>query len=147
MKKMSLLKTVVVIGLSILLIFNLISVVRADDNTFGWDDPTSNSTGNTSNTSTAGNTSDFGNTSNVGNTSDIGNTSNTSNTSSITTNNSSISTGNATTTLNTSTDVENNEVNSLAYTGIESNSVLVVVILVGAIVAGYSLKKIREYNI
>ena len=64
--------------------------------------------------------------------------------------NTSISTENVTTTFNTSTNIEDNEtneVNSLAYTGIENNSVLVVVILVGAIVAGYSLKKVKEYNI
>ena len=63
-----------------------------------------------------------------------------------TTNTSSIITENATTTLNTSTNESENEVNSLAYTGVENNSILVVVILIGAIVAGYSLKKVKEYN-
>ena len=56
-------------------------------------------------------------------------------------------TENTTTTINTTSNEEENEVNNLAYTGIEDNSMLVVVILVGAIVAGYSLKKVREYNI
>ena len=137
MKKSSLLKSVVVIALSILLVANLVSVVFADDDTFGWDDPTitNSSSNNVSNT----------NTSNT-------NTSNTiSNTNSITTNsittNTSITTENATTTLNTTTNESENEVNSLAYTGIEDNSVLAVVIVLGVIVAAYSLKKIKEYNV
>ena len=134
MKKTSLLKVVVVIGLSLLLVANLVSVVLADD--LNWDDPI------TSNTATGTNT----NTSNTSTTTNSISTPETTN--SITTNtsgNTSYS-GSTTTTLNTSTNDTENEVNKLAYTGIENNSMLVVVILIGVIAAGYSFKKIREYN-
>ena len=142
MSKSNLLKVVVVIGLSLLLVANLASVVLADDATYGWDDPTAtttqtNTTNTTTNTAT-GNTT-YSNTASTTNSS-------TTNITTATTGSTSISTGNATTTLNTSTNETSNEVNSLAYTGVESNSVLVVVILVGAIIAGYSLKKVKEYN-
>ena len=140
MKKSSLLKSVVVIGLSLLLVVNLASVVFADDATFGWDDPTitNEAAANTSATNTSTNTTNTA-TTNTTNTTTTNITTNTSNTS--------ISTGNAITTLNTtSTNESENEVNSLAYTGIENNSFLVVVILVGAMIAGYSLKKVKEYN-
>ena len=142
MKKSSVLKVLVVVGLSMVLIANLVSVVFADDNTsFGWDDPLINeTTTNTANTNLT--------TTNTATTNTVTNT--TDNTNSITTNittpDTLISTGNATTTLNTSTNESENEVNSLAYTGVENNSALVVVILLGAIVAGYSLKKVKEYN-
>ena len=143
MKKSSLLKLIVVIGLSLLLTFSLISVVRADDNTDfgGWTDPDPvvSNTANTANTIESGNTT---------NTIDTTNSFTTTNTIDTTTDyNSTISTGNATTTINTSTSEDENEVNNLAYTGIEDNNILIVVILVGAIVAGYSFKKVREYNI
>ena len=140
MNKTKLLKLIVVIGLSLLLVANLASVVFADDATYGWDDPTASSTGSSSSTgNTSGTTGNTGNTAGTASTNiSTGSTSNVSN--------SSISTGTATTTLNTSSDNSNNSVNTLAYTGAESNSVLVVVILVGAIVAGYSLKKVKEYN-
>lgn len=145
MKKSSLLKTIVVIGLSLLLIVNVVSVVSAaDEDTFGWEVPTTTNTTNTTNTSS--NTVDSVTSNTMDTTNSI--TTNTSTTTDIS--NTSISTENVTTTLNTSTNIEDNEtneVNSLAYTGIENNSVLVVVILVGAIVAGYSLKKVKEYNI
>ena len=150
MNKTKLLKVVVVIGLSLLLVANLASIVFADDATYGWDDPTatstqantsSNTTSNTATSNTYSNTASTTNslTTNI-TTETTGSTSNTN------TSNTSISTGNATTTLNTSTNETSNEVNSLAYTGVESNSVLVVIILIGAIVAGYSLKKVKEYN-
>lgn len=148
MKKSSLLKTIVVIGLSLLLIVNVVSVVSAaDEDTFGWEVPTTNTT-NTTNTTTdtSSNTVDNVTSNTMDTTNSI--TTNTSTTTDIS--NTSISTENVTTTFNTSTNIEDNEtneVNSLAYTGIENNSVLVVVILVGAIVAGYSLKKVKEYNI
>ena len=140
MKKTSLLKVVVVIGLSLLLVANLVSVVFADD--LNWDDPTTtNSAANTAtNTATGTNTSNTSTTTNSISTPETTNsiTTNTSNNSSFS--------GNATTTLNTSTNDTENEVNNLAYTGIENNSMLLVVILIGAIVAGYSFKKIKEYN-
>ena len=146
MKKSSLLKTIVVIGLSLLLIVNVVSVVSAaDEDTFGWEVPTTTNTTNTT-TDTSSNTVDSVSSNTVDTTNSI--TTNTSTTTDIS--NTSISTENVTTTFNTSTNIEDNEtneVNSLAYTGIENNSVLVVVILVGAIVAGYSLKKVKEYNI
>ncbi len=147
MSKSNLLKVVVVIGLSLLLVANLASVVLADDATYGWDDPTAtttqtNTTNTTTNTAT-GNTT-YSNTASTTNSSTTNIT--TATTGSTSNTNTSISTGNATTTLNTSTNETSNEVNSLAYTGVESNSVLVVVILVGAIIAGYSLKKVKEYN-
>ena len=149
MKKSSLLKTIVVIGLSLLLIVNVVSVVSAaDEDTFGWEVPTTTNTTNTTNTTTdtSSNTVDSVTSNTMDTTNSI--TTNTSTTTDIS--NTSISTENVTTTFNTSTNIEDNEtneVNSLAYTGIENNSVLVVVILVGAIVAGYSLKKVKEYNI
>ena len=139
MKKSSLLKSVVVIALSILLVANLVSVVFADDDTFGWDDPTITNSSNTNESNTIDNTNSI--TTNSITTTNTTNTINTFNTT-----NTSISTENATTILNTSTNESENEVNSLAYTGVENNSALVVVILIGAIVAGYSLKKIRDYN-
>ena len=141
MKKSNLLKSVVVIGLSLLLIVNLASVVLADDATYGWDDPTitNQATTNTATTNTAATNTAATNTTDTTNFTTPDLTTNTSNTS--------LSTGNATTTLNTtSTNETENEVNSLAYTGIENNSFLVVIILIGAIIAGYSLKKVKEYN-
>ena len=141
MKKSSLLKLVVVIALSLLLVASLVSVVFADDATFGWDDPTITNTSSTNTSNTSTSSTNTSNTNTINNTSSITTNSITTNTS-----NTSISTENATTTLNTSTNDSENEVNSLAYTGVENNSFLVVVILLGAIVAGYSLKKVKEYN-
>ena len=141
MKKTSLLKIVVVMGLSLLLVANLVSVVFADN--VNWDDPTlpsNNSITNTADTNTA-NTSI--------NTTPIPEPTNsitTNSTNTMNTTNSSSVSGSTITTLNTSTNDTENEVNNLAYTGIENNSMLVVVILIGAIVAGYSFKKIKEYN-
>ena len=145
MKKSSLLKIIVVIGLSIVLAFNLVSVVRADDNDFsGWTDPDTNATTQTNTADTANTT----NTTGVTNTVDTSTTFTTNVTTDTSSDyNSTISTGNATTTINSTTSDDENEVNNLAYTGIENNSILVVVILVGAIIAGYSLKKVKEYNI
>ena len=142
MKKSNLLKLIVVVGLSIVLAFSIASVVRADDNTdySGWTDLDPVSTNSANNTSTDNNSAIDNNT--TANSLDTTNSYTTTNEY-----NSTISTENATTTLNTSTTNENNEVNNLAYTGIEDNSLLIVVILVGAIVAGYSLKKVKEYNI
>ena len=143
MKKTSLLKIVVVMGLSLLLVANLVSVVFADH--VNWDDPTlpsNNSITNTADTNTANTSINTTPTPTPEPTNSIiTNTTNTINT----TNSSSVS-GSTITTLNTSTNDTENEVNNLAYTGIENNSMLVVVILIGAIVAGYSFKKIKEYN-
>ena len=140
MKKTSLLKVVVVIGLSLLLVANLVSVVFADDS--DWIDPVAPNTTNntTSNTSTNSNTNNNSTITNSITTPEPINsiTTNTSNNTSYS--------GGTTTTLNTSTNDTENEVNNLAYTGIENNSMLVVVILIGVIVAAYSFKKIKEYN-
>ena len=146
MKKSNLLKLIVVIGLSLVLAFSLVSVVKADDTSefSGWTEADPVNTANTTNTTSVDNTT---------NTVNTANTTNTVETTNITTdtanefNYSTITTENTTTTINTTSNEEENEVNNLAYTGIEDNSMLVVVILVGAIVAGYSLKKVREYNI
>jgi len=144
MKKTSLLKVVVVIGLSLLLVANLVSVVFADD--LNWDDPTTtNSAANTA-TNTAANTATGTNTSNTSTTTNSISTPETTNSITTNTSNNSSFSGSTTTTLNTSTNDTENEVNNLAYTGIENNSMLLVVILIGAIVAGYSFKKIKEYN-
>ena len=144
MKKSSLLKLIVVIGLSLLLAFRLVTVYAADDSSFpGWDDPTT-TTSTTDNT--VDNTTDNTPANTTPNTTDNTITTDTTNTTN-TDYNSTINTGNATTDLNTSTNDAENEVENLAYTGIESNSIMTVVILVAAIVAGYSLKKVRDYNI
>ena len=170
MRKVSLSKVLLVIVLSILLVINITSVAFADDFS-GWDENsvTTPSTGDSStastgdaSTSTGGDTT--ASTTSTGDT--TGGTSTTtgssfespsttsstdeSTTTSESTTGSSLSTGSATTTLNTNDDDDDNtenEVNSLAYTGIEDNKVLPVVIVIGAIVAGYSLRKVREYNI
>ena len=146
MKKSSVLKVLVVIGLSMILIANLVSVVSADDAFSGWTNPTTttNNTTQAGNTTTAGNTvagnTVAGNTISTGNAVTTGNTISTGNTANTT-----ISTGNVTTNLNT-TNTNNTSVNSLAYTGVENTSVLAVVMVLGVIVAAYSFKKIREYN-
>lgn len=144
MKKSSLLRVLVVVGVSALLIANLLSVVSATDDFSNWEGP---NVVNTAADNTSTNSSDVSTTNTVRNDTSTNSvditTVDTSNT-----NNSSISTGSATTTLNTSTDNTNekNEVNSLAYTGIEDTNILAVVIILGAIIAGYSLKKVRDYN-
>ena len=140
MKKSNLLKLIVVIGLSLVLAFSLFSVVKADDTSefSGWTEADPVNTTNTTNTT------------DITNSVSTTNTADTTNMTTETTNDfnySTLTTENTTTTINTTSNEEENEVNNLAYTGIEDNSMLVVVILVGAIVAGYSLKKVREYNI
>ena len=144
MKNSSLVRVLVVVGVSALLIANLLSVVSATDDFSNWEGP---NVVNTAADNTSTNSSDVSTTNTVRNDTSTNSvditTVDTSNT-----NNSSISTGSATTTLNTSTDNTNekNEVNSLAYTGIEDTNILAVVIILGAIIAGYSLKKVRDYN-
>ena len=160
MIKSNLLKVVLVIVLSVLLIANLASVVFAADDSFAsaWEDNAetpvvtsagTDSTGTTTGTDSTGTTTgtdSTGTTTSTGTTDTTGTISGTDTTSTDTS--SSISTGSATTTLSTNEDEDENknEVHSLAYTGIEDNKILPVVIVFGAIVAGYSLKKVREYN-
>ena len=151
MKKTSLLKILVVFVLSLILVVSLGKVVLgADNDPFDWDAPSIEG-----NNSSTGNNSATGNNSSTGNSSTAGNTSNNSFGSSVVENeqnNTDISTnsGTLTTNLNTSDDnnnVNNNSnVNSLAYTGIEDNSVLAIVIVLGVIVAAYSFKKVKDYN-
>ncbi len=155
MRKIGLLKVVLVIILSVLLIANLTSVVFAADdfsstNASEWENAgvpeTGSSTDNTGTTGTENSGTTTG-TENSGTGTTGTGTTGTEN-SGTGTDSTSLSTGSATTTLNSNEDEEENksEVNSLAYTGIEDNKVLPVVIIIGAIVAGYSLKKVREYN-
>ena len=127
MNKSSVLKVLVVVGLSMVLIASLVSVVSADDAFSGW----TNAAESGNNTAPAGNSIVSGNSISTGNTNVASN---------------SISTGNVTTNLNTNTNTNNSSVNNLAYTGVENTSVLTVVMLLGVIVAVYSFKKIREYN-
>ena len=127
MNKSSVLKVLVVVGLSMVLIASLVSVVSADDAFSGW----TNAAESGNNTAPAGNSIASGNSISTGNTNVASN---------------SISTGNVTTNLNTNTNTNNSSVNNLAYTGVENTSVLTVVMLLGVIVAVYSFKKIREYN-
>lgn len=157
MRKVSLSKILLVIVLSILLVINITSVAFADDFS-GWDETsaTTPTTGDTSTPTenTTGTTGDTtGGTTTPDNSFEIPSTTTPTDESTTTpenTTDSSLNTGSATTTLNTNDDDNDNtenEVNSLAYTGIEDNKVLPVVIVIGAIVAGYSLRKVREYNI
>lgn len=154
MNKNGLLKSILGIIISVLLIASLTSVVfAADDLSDAWEDTgtsvpdttTSQTTGSTDTTTTGIETSGTS-TSGTSSTTGIETTGTSTTTSSDTT--SSISTGSATTTLSTNEDEDKSEdeVNSLAYTGIEDNYVLPGVIIIGAIVAGYSLKKLRDYN-
>ena len=134
MRKLGLLKSLVVVVLSVILVANLATVVKATSNTTfsDWDTPmvTSNNTTNTNtNTNTNANTN-----TNTTFTNALVNTNTTTNTN---------------TTLNTNvnnTTNTNNAVNSLAYTGAESNTVLAVVVVIGLAVAAYSFKKVREYS-
>ena len=154
MKKSGLLKVVLVIVLSLLLVANITSVVfAADDSTAVWDDPTASASGTdgTSGTADATTGATTDGTTATGTSSTDGTTAatdsiSTSTDTTDTSSSSSLSTGSATTTLDSNENEEENEVNSLAYTGIENTNVLAVVIVIGAIVAGYSLRKLREYN-
>ena len=138
MKKVRLLKSFVVIGLSIILLINLATVVfGADSNTYSeWDAPTtldSNSTNNASvidtNSTTNSSISDW----NV-----VGTNNTTANTTNVV----------EVEPLNIYENAENtnSNVNSLAYTGVESNSILAVLLIGGVAVAIYSFKKVKEYN-
>ena len=158
MNKIRLFKVVLVVVLSVLLVMNLTSVVfAADDLTTDWENAgtpvdgsaSTGTTGTDSTTGTTGTDSTTGTTTGI-ETSGTTSTDTTGTSTTTTDSTSSISTGSATTTLSTNEDENEdeskNEVNSLAYTGIEDNTVLPVVIVIGAVVAGYSLKKLRDYN-
>ena len=159
MKKLGLLKVVLVIVLSLLLVANISSVVFAADDSTSWDDPTASSSGSTGATGATGSSTDTtdGTTATGTSTTDGTTTSSTIDSSTSTStdtsatdtsSSSSLSTGSATTTLDTNENEnqDQNEVNSLAYTGAENTNILAIVIVIGAIVAGYSLRKLREYN-
>lgn len=162
MKKLSLSKVLLVSVLSVLLTANMVSVVFAADDFSGWgedptaststgtsatDSTTSTTDGTTTGTATTG-TATTGTTSTTGTDATGTTTTGTTSTTSTDTTTSSIDgTRSATTTLDTDDEEKDeNNVNSLAYTGIEDSNVLPVVIVIGAIVAGYSFRKIREYN-
>lgn len=143
MKKTSLLKILVVAIVSVALVLSLGAVVFAEDEYAGWDsnpDLLNNTVDNTVDNSASDmnnvliddNTSanEFDNTISTDNTFDNINTSE--------------NEGTATTDLNNSE--SNNDVNSLAYTGIEDNSVLAVAIVLGVLMAIYSFKKVKEYS-
>lgn len=143
MKRTSLLKGLVVILLSAVLVANLTSLVFADDNTFdSWDSP-ANTTTNTATDNTMTNSATDTSNTNTNDWSGAIETNTSTNTDTYTNTN----TGSATTTLNTDDTNENNSVNSLAYTGIEDTSILAVFAVLGVIVAAYSFKKIKEYNV
>ncbi len=139
MRKLGLLKSLVVVGLSIALIASLVTVVRADNttttNTFSdWDTPITTTGNNTANTANTANT-------NAGWTTPV-TTNNTTNT------NTNTNANVTTVTMNTTkTNTNSENVNSLAYTGIGDNSILAVVAVLGILVAGYSFKKVKEYNV
>lgn len=134
MRKSNLFKIFVVMGLSLILVANLFNVVFADDDDLDlWDSPNEVEVTTPSNSTTD-------------------NTNNTqSNSSSINEeNNVPLNTEGITTSLDNTNEKDENEnnsnVNSLVYAGVEDTSVLFVVILIGAVVAGYSFKKVRDYN-
>ncbi len=139
MKKISLLKGLVAIVLSLVLVVSLSSFVFADDNSFdvdGWDTPAT-----TNNAIDNGTTNDATNTGSDTATNDWASPIETNTNTSTNTN-----TGSATTTLDTNDTNEDNEVNSLAYTGIEDTNFLAIFVVLSVIVAAYSFKKVKEYN-
>jgi len=151
MEKSSLLKSLVVILLSGVLVLNLSSIVLADDNTnssySGWENAT---TSNTNDLNTNSNSNSFSNTGTNSNSNY--NTLGTTDTNSNTNSNSNYNSYN---TLNTNSNSnsnsnnasnENNNVDTLAYTGAADTSILAIIAVLGVIVAAYSFKKIREYN-
>ena len=146
MKKIGLLKSLTIVGLSMLLVANLgSSVFAADDSSYGdWTNPTSSVTATpTPTSSTAGwNTTT---------------TSTPTPTSGLTTTLTPTPTTSALTTtstptptrvsLNTANNAANTTgVNNLAYTGASNGSIIAVMIVLGIGVAAYSFKKVKEYN-
>lgn len=132
MRRFGLLKSLVVIILSLALIASFTTVFAADDANATWDwdtEPVNEVPANATNTANTNTALDNIN---------------------IVENN---TTNELTTNLNTNlveddeNETENEEnVNSLAYTGAESNSILAIAVVLGTIVAVYSFKKVREYN-
>lgn len=135
MRRFGLLKSLVVIILSLALIASFTTVFAADDANATWDwetEPINEVSTNTANTANTANTNTA-----LDNTNIVENN----------------TTNELTTNLNTNlveddeNETENEEnVNSLAYTGAESNSILAIAVVLGTIVAVYSFKKVREYN-
>lgn len=143
MERKNLLKSIIVIGLSLILVLSFASYVLADDtNTdFDWDDAEivggNNVTGNNVTGNTAGNTTNNVSGNNTNNTNNSGNLLN-----SVGTNTSNNSRN------NTTNRVGNNVVssNSLAYTGSENGGIIAIIAVAGAIVTIYSYMKIKEYK-
>lgn len=129
----NLLKSFVVILLSMMLICGFAGHVFADSN-IDWDDPGIVGGTNTSNNTTNTNLSNNTNLNSVNTNTNISNSNNNTNN----TNN-----------TNTSANVNNNSKasNELAYTGIESvNGIVAVIAVLGAFVAVYSFRKIQDYK-
>lgn len=126
----NLLKSFVVILLSMMLICGFAGHVFADSN-IDWDDP-----GIVGGTNTSNNTTNT-------------NLSNNTNLNSVNTNTNISNSNNNTNNTNTSANVNNNSKasNELAYTGIESvNGIVAVIAVLGAFVAVYSFRKIQDYK-
>lgn len=126
----NLLKSFVVILLSMMLICGFAGHVFADSN-IDWDDP-----GIVGGTNTSNNTTNT-------------NLSNNTNLNSVNTNTNISNSNNNTNNTNTSANVNNNSKasNELAYTGIESvNGIVAVIAVLGAFVAVYSFRKIQNYK-
>ena len=148
MKKVSLLKTLVVLLLSVVLIASLGTVVFADDNlSIGddWDTPIAE-TDNTSAIDTSTETPAPTETTDESST-ESENESTPSTSTSFSVENTRTNIDSSDETDDEEEEKENNTVvNSLAYTGIADNSPIAVAVVIGMIVATYSYKKINEYN-
>lgn len=130
----NLVKSIVVIGLSLMLICGFTNYVSADNNV-DWEDPgvVGGNITNTNPNSTNINTS---NTNSNSNNNGITNT----NTGSVNTN------GNTNNNIN-NTNTNSKSSNSLAYTGSEGvNGVVAIAVVLGAFVAIYSFRKIQDYK-
>ena len=149
MKKTSFLKLLSVVFLTIMLVFNIVTVVRADDEDDAWGDwDTPTVTSNTTTTPTPTTEENSAININDTNSTTYGNVYDSTNSA---TNNTANTSYNAIIALNTTNsygnEVDNNtNVNSLAYTGTENNSILAVVFVAGIVIAIYSLKKINYYK-
>lgn len=142
MKKSSLFKITIVLGLSLMVIMSLTNLVLAtSDDEFDWNNAVVvNSTDDDTNTT---NTADD----NTTNTADD-NTTNTTGTNSTNDTNSTNGTNISNSVANNvSNNTSNTSTNDLADTGIgNTNMIIALVVVVGLGVAIYSYKRIKEYN-
>ena len=132
MKKSSLVKLTVVLGISLVLVLGLNSLVyAADDNSIQWNTPvvTDNTTTDTTPTPTTIPTITPTVTESAGTNTVVPESTNTN------------------TNTNTNYTVNNTSNESIPYTGIEdTNTLFVLAVLIGLGVAVYSLKKVNDYN-